>query len=44
MAKASRDLAKKTFDRLVEEVKGWRKNMANGIVTTDEFLEWLSGF
>ena len=35
---------KKTFDRLVEEVKGWRKNMANGIVTTDEFLEWLSGF
>lgn len=35
---------KKTFDRLVEEVKSWRKNMANGTVTTEEFLEWLSGF
>lgn len=35
---------KKTFDRLVEEVKDWRKNMANGTVTTDEFLEWLSKF
>lgn len=35
---------KKTFDRLVEEVKSWRKNMVNGTVTTEEFLEWLSGF
>lgn len=35
---------KKTFVRLTEEVKEWRRKLADGIVTVDDFLEWLGMF
>ena len=36
--------AKKKFEKLISEVKIWRKNMKNGAITTEDFLEWLKDF
>ena len=36
--------AKRTLEKLMSEVKVWRKKLNAGIVTTEEFLEWLDTF
>ncbi|MBQ9248984.1 MAG: hypothetical protein IJ179_01285 [Oscillospiraceae bacterium] len=39
----NRDAAKK-FDILTDNITAWRKKLADGTATTDEFLAWLSEF
>ncbi len=36
--------ARKKFDALTEGMRDWRKKLANGSVTADQFLEWLKQF
>ena len=36
--------ARKTFDKLTDGMRQWRKDLASGIGTADQFLEWLKEF
>lgn len=36
--------ARNRFDSLTEGMKGWRKKLANGSATTEQFMEWLGQF
>lgn len=36
--------AAKQFDALTEGMRDWRKRLANGTATTDQFLEWIGQF
>lgn len=36
--------AMKQFDTLTEGMRDWRKKLANGSATTEQFLEWLGQF
>jgi len=35
---------RKKFDKLTTEIKEWRKDLADGSKTTEEFLKWLEQF
>lgn len=36
--------ASRKFDELTSSIKDWRKKLSSGVVTSDEFLEWLGKF
>ena len=36
--------AKKRFEKLMSEIKEWRKKLKNGTSSTEEFLDWLKKF
>ena len=36
--------AREKFSALTTDIKGWRKDLAQGTKTTEQFLEWLSQF
>lgn len=35
---------KNTFEKLQTEVKIWRKQLSNGVKTTEQFLNWLKSY
>lgn len=37
-------VSKKKFEQLTNDVKQWRKDLAKGRVTTEEFLKWLEEY
>lgn len=39
----NKEVAEK-FSRLLNEVREWRNNLVHGLVTTEDFLEWLKQF
>lgn len=36
--------ARKAFDKLTDGMRQWRKDLASGVGTVDQFLEWLKEF